>query len=45
MHVFAQVLEKIFDEVDPMDAGLTFTDFQSVIRRMPDFLENFRMTV
>ncbi|GMH44982.1 hypothetical protein BSKO_12939 [Bryopsis sp. KO-2023] len=38
------VVERIFHEVDPMDAGLTFTDFQSVISRMPDFLENFRMT-
>jgi len=39
------VIERVFAEVDPMEEGLTFTDFKSVVSRMPDFFANFRLTV
>lgn len=39
------ILDKIAEEVDPEGLGLTYSDFESVASRMPDFLSNFRMSI
>ncbi|KAK9817985.1 hypothetical protein WJX72_005365 [[Myrmecia] bisecta] len=41
----AQILERIADEIDPEGTGLTYSDFENIVQRMPDFLSTFRMSV
>jgi hypothetical protein len=40
-----QLLNKIAEEIDPDGTGLTYSDFESLATRMPDFTRNFRMSV
>ncbi|BDA46311.1 probable calcium and integrin-binding family member 2 [Coccomyxa sp. Obi] len=40
-----QIHERIAQEIDPEGAGLSYSDFNSIASRMPDFFFNFRMSV
>ncbi|KAK9845378.1 hypothetical protein WJX81_005018 [Elliptochloris bilobata] len=37
-----QILERIGEEIDPEGVGLTFSDFENLASRMPDFVSTFR---
>jgi hypothetical protein len=40
-----QIHERIAQEIDPEGAGLSYSDFDSIASRMPDFFDNFKMSV
>mmetsp|Transcript_7427 Transcript_7427/g.14025 ORF Transcript_7427/g.14025 Transcript_7427/m.14025 type:complete len:201 (-) Transcript_7427:73-675(-) len=40
-----EVAAKVLAEIDPDGLGVNYTDFRSVLTRMPDFLFNFRMSI
>ena len=40
-----QIHERIAQEIDPDGAGLSYSDFESISSRMPDFFVNFKMSV
>ncbi|CAL5227747.1 g10764 [Coccomyxa viridis] len=40
-----QIHERIAQELDPDGAGLSYSDFESITSRMPDFFVNFKMSV
>jgi hypothetical protein len=40
-----QIHERIALEIDPEGAGLSYSDFDSIASRMPDFINNFKMSV
>ena len=40
-----QIHERIAQEIDPDGAGLSYSDFESITSRMPDFFVNFKMSV
>lgn len=42
LFVDPQVLRRIAEEADPDGTGLTFSDFEGLACRMPDFVNNFR---
>ena len=40
-----QIHERIGQEIDPEGAGLSYSDFENIASRMPDFFLNFKMSV
>ena len=38
-----QVFERVTQEIDPEGGGLSYTDFESICRKFPDFFFNMRM--
>ena len=40
-----QILERIGEEIDPEGVGLTFSDFENLATRMPDFVSTFRISL
>ncbi len=40
-----QIHERIGQEIDPEGAGLSYSDFENIASRMPDFFFNFKMSV
>lgn len=45
MSLFMQILERIGEEIDPEGVGLTFSDFENLASRMPDFVSTFRISL
>lgn len=40
-----QIHERVAHEIDPEGTGVSYPNFETIARRMPDFFLNFRMSV